>query len=43
VCKAYVVRKAVHGWDLQFPELFAEGIRAWVLDEDMPVEYEELV
>jgi len=41
-CKAFVVRDAVHLWDLQFPELFAQGVRAWVEGSDMPKEYEVL-
>lgn len=41
-CKAFVVRDAVHLWDLQFPELFAQGIRAWVEGSEMPKEYELL-
>jgi pimeloyl-ACP methyl ester carboxylesterase len=39
--KAFCVRRAIHCWDLQFPELFADGITAWVEDRDMPPEYEE--
>ncbi|KAK3389804.1 Alpha/Beta hydrolase protein [Podospora didyma] len=41
--KAFVVRKAVHAWDLQFPELFAAGLRAWIEGGDMPGAFEELV
>jgi hypothetical protein len=41
--RAFVVRKAIHGWDLQFPELFAQGVRAWVEEQPLPEEYEELV
>ncbi|KAK4652906.1 hypothetical protein QC762_0078060 [Podospora pseudocomata] len=26
-----VLREGVHGWDMQFPELFAGGVRAWVV------------
>ena len=41
--RAFVVRDAVHGWDLQFPELFAHGVRAWVEGvEELPREFEEL-
>jgi pimeloyl-ACP methyl ester carboxylesterase len=40
--KAFVVRKAVHGWDLQFPELFAQGVMRWVEGENMPEAYEDL-
>lgn len=42
-CKAFVVREAVHLWDLQFPELFAKGIRAWVERSEMPEEFEVLI
>jgi hypothetical protein len=24
-CRAYVVRGVMHGWDVQFPKMFAEG------------------
>lgn len=41
--RAFVVRQAVHGWDLQYPELFAQGVRAWVEGEDtLPKDFEEL-
>jgi pimeloyl-ACP methyl ester carboxylesterase len=40
--KAYVVDGAVHAWDLQFPELFAKGVRAWVEGGEMPGEFREL-
>ncbi|KAF9774460.1 hypothetical protein IL306_007538 [Fusarium sp. DS 682] len=33
---ACVIRGAVHAWNLQFPELFAEGIQAWVEDKPLP-------
>jgi pimeloyl-ACP methyl ester carboxylesterase len=41
-CKAFVVRDAVHLWDLQLPELFAQGVRAWVDRSEMPKEFEVL-
>ena len=41
-CKAFVVRDAVHLWDLQLPELFARGVRAWVDGSEMPNEFEVL-
>lgn len=41
-CKAFVVRNAVHLWDLQLPELFAQGVRAWVDGSGMPKEFEVL-
>lgn len=39
---AVVVRGAVHAWDLQFPELFAGGVLAWVEGRELPVEFESL-
>lgn len=41
-CKAFVVRDAVHLWDLQLPELFAQGVRAWIEGIEMPEEFELL-
>ncbi|CAK7221242.1 hypothetical protein SCUCBS95973_004427 [Sporothrix curviconia] len=40
--RAYVLRDAIHWWSLQFPELFAQGIRAWIEGTAMPKEYELL-
>lgn len=31
-----VVRGAVHTWNLQKPELFAEAIKAWVEGRELP-------
>ncbi|KAG9253574.1 Alpha/Beta hydrolase protein, partial [Emericellopsis atlantica] len=39
---AVVIRKAAHGWDMQFPELFAQGVSAWVKKERLPEEFERL-
>ncbi|CAK7566042.1 MAG: hypothetical protein SEPTF4163_003975 [Sporothrix epigloea] len=39
---AYVVRDAIHWWSLQFPELFARGILAWIEGTELPKEYELL-
>lgn len=39
---AFVVRNAIHWWSLQFPELFAQGLRAWIEEKAMPEEYEIL-
>jgi pimeloyl-ACP methyl ester carboxylesterase len=39
---AVVVREATHAWDLQFPEVFARGVGAWIRGEDLPAEYERL-
>ncbi|KAK1758853.1 Dihydrolipoyllysine-residue acetyltransferase component of acetoin cleaving system [Echria macrotheca] len=40
--RGVVVRKAVHAWDLQFPELFAEGVKAWIEGRELPREFEAL-
>jgi pimeloyl-ACP methyl ester carboxylesterase len=37
-----VLREAAHAWDLQFPELFAKGVAAWVKGEKLPVEFERV-
>ncbi|KAK5049007.1 hypothetical protein LTR84_005429 [Exophiala bonariae] len=39
---AVVLREATHGWDMQFPRLFAQGVRAWVHEEQLPKEFERL-
>lgn len=39
---AVVLREAMHGWDMQFPELFAQGVSAWVNRERLPNEFERL-
>jgi pimeloyl-ACP methyl ester carboxylesterase len=41
-CKAFVVRNAIHWWSLQFPELFARGVRDWVEGSEMQKEFEAL-
>ncbi|KAK3935349.1 Dihydrolipoyllysine-residue acetyltransferase component of acetoin cleaving system [Diplogelasinospora grovesii] len=40
--RAVVVRDAVHAWDLQMPELFAEGIKAWIEGRELPDGFEDL-
>jgi pimeloyl-ACP methyl ester carboxylesterase len=40
--KAVVIKKAIHTWDDQFPELFARGIKAWATGSNLPEEFEEL-
>lgn len=40
--RAYSVKGACHGWDLQFPELFATAIRAWIEGQPLPSEFTEL-
>ncbi|KAK4172864.1 Alpha/Beta hydrolase protein [Triangularia setosa] len=39
---AIVLREATHGWDMQFPELFAQGVSAWVKGDKLPDEFERL-
>jgi hypothetical protein len=36
---AFKVEGKRHAWDLQDPELFARGIRAWVEHEELPEEF----
>lgn len=40
--KSAVVRDAIHGWNLQFPRLFARGVIAWIEREPLPEEFEAL-
>lgn len=40
---AYVVKGATHAWDLQFPELFADGIKAWIEEQSLPEGFESLI
>jgi pimeloyl-ACP methyl ester carboxylesterase len=40
--RASVVRKALHGWDVQYPQLFAAGVKAWIEEKVLPIEFEEL-
>ncbi|KAM0250236.1 hypothetical protein ACHAP5_002295 [Fusarium lateritium] len=40
--KAVVVREAYHPWHLQLPELFAEGVAAWVQGQELPAGFESL-
>ena len=41
--EAYLVKGAVHAWDLQFPTLFAQGIRAWIGGRPLPAGFETLL
>jgi hypothetical protein len=41
--QACVVKGAIHAWNLQFPELFADGIKAWVENEALPEEFVSLL
>lgn len=34
--RAAVAKRAVHAWDLQFPQLFAKSIRAWTDKLSLP-------
>ncbi|ETS81327.1 hypothetical protein PFICI_06329 [Pestalotiopsis fici W106-1] len=38
--RSYIVREAIHAWNLQMPYLFAKGIQAWVEDWPLPPEFE---
>jgi hypothetical protein len=38
-CRAYVVRKAIHGRDLHFPTLFAGGIEVIVFAREICLSY----
>ncbi|KAH6874450.1 Alpha/Beta hydrolase protein [Thelonectria olida] len=40
--RVFVVMNALHAWNLQFPETFALGVRAWIEQKDLPKEFEEL-
>ncbi|KAF4982847.1 hypothetical protein FDECE_17430 [Fusarium decemcellulare] len=40
--KAVVVKGALHAWNIQYPELFARGIRAWIEGADLPHEFEDI-
>jgi hypothetical protein len=40
--RACVMNGAVHAWNLRWPELFAEGIKAWIEKKELPVEFKEL-
>ncbi|KAK4150612.1 Alpha/Beta hydrolase protein [Chaetomidium leptoderma] len=40
--RAVVVKEAVHAWDLQMPELLADGIKSWVEETELPEEFEAL-
>lgn len=40
--RAFVVRDAIHAWNLQDPVLFAKGIRAWVEKAPLPPAFELL-
>lgn len=42
-CNAFVVREAIHWWSLQLPQVFAQGVRAWVEGSEMPKVYEPLL
>lgn len=38
--RGYIVREAIHAWNLQLPYVFAKGIQAWVEDWPLPPEFE---
>ena len=39
---AVVVRRAIHTWHLQLPDLFSEGVLAWIQSRPLPASFEEL-
>lgn len=41
--RAFVVRDAIHAWNLQHPSLFAKGIESWIERRPMPTEFESLL
>ena len=41
-CRGFVIKDALHGWHLQFPELFASSVRAWIENVALPAELEVL-
>ncbi|KAK8121385.1 hypothetical protein PG999_005505 [Apiospora kogelbergensis] len=40
--RTFVVKNAIHSWNLQLPELFAQCVRAWIERRPMPMEVEEM-
>ncbi|EXJ71122.1 uncharacterized protein A1O5_06115 [Cladophialophora psammophila CBS 110553] len=40
--KAAIVRSGAHAWDLQFPQLFAKTVKAWIDGSDFPDGLEEI-
>ncbi|KAI1207601.1 alpha/beta-hydrolase [Annulohypoxylon truncatum] len=40
--RAFVVKDAIHGWNLQYPVVFARGIRAWIEKHPLPQGFEPL-
>ncbi|KAI1839822.1 hypothetical protein JX266_013971 [Neoarthrinium moseri] len=40
--RGYVIRDAIHAWNLQLPEVYAKGIQAWIERWQMPPEFELL-
>ncbi|KAI5863621.1 alpha/beta-hydrolase [Durotheca rogersii] len=40
--RAFLVKDAIQAWNLQNPQLFARGIRAWAEKMPMPMDYEPL-
>lgn len=40
--QAYVIRDAIHAWNLQYPVVFAKGIQCWIERMPMPKEFENM-
>lgn len=39
---AAIIWEATHGWDMQLPELFAQGVSSWIKKEELPKEFKRL-
>jgi hypothetical protein len=40
--RAVKIEGAMHGWGIKWPDLFADTIKAWAEDRDLPVRLEAL-
>ena len=40
--KAVLAKRALHAWDMQLPELFAQSVRAWIEGKALPEQLEDL-
>ncbi|KAF3762192.1 alpha/beta-hydrolase [Cryphonectria parasitica EP155] len=41
-CRVFLVRDAIHAWNLSLPKTFAGGIQAWLRYQQMPDEFERI-
>lgn len=37
--RAVIIEEGLHTWDMQFPKLFADGVKAWFEGKELPAEY----